>query len=494
MNQLSVIVLLHNMSREASNTLYSLSTQYQRDVLESEYQVIAIDNGTERSFDVEKLDDIGANVFLHNETQLAASPFWAINRTVEWLKSEYIAIAFNGGCLHSPGMIRSGLDALLSTANPFVYSLGWKLGPGQKQGSASISYDEREEQKLLSQISWKADGYGLFEASSPSRRTATDWYGPCTKSEMFFLRREDFIRLGGYDTAFSSEGGGFGNSDFFTRALQDNHLKAIRLLGEGTFQQYRQDTNEAESLKEDRARQREWELNHLRGYYRPKSFACGATYGETPANRTQSPEGKVEHAPSELASSIDPTHCFAEPSVNNQWCIVLGPTCAGKSTYLSRVRASMKAEAVPPVLFGTSFREEPQKRDEPCFVHYNLFNTTPGNSFEAIADLFDSCEFWNHIIQSAEAFRAVVLVCSKNTLIERARTRQWVEQVVTNLSMNVYDSERWVWVLEEVDLLALYQAWMAELERREIPYLLIDSSDSNYVQISEFQLSDTLSN
>lgn len=41
---LSVVVITHNMRREAERTLLSLSTAYQKGVEASEYEVIVIDN------------------------------------------------------------------------------------------------------------------------------------------------------------------------------------------------------------------------------------------------------------------------------------------------------------------------------------------------------------------------------------------------------------------------------------------------------------------
>src|SRR5216683_2592387 len=43
---LSVIVVVHNMAREAPRTLYSLSTTYQRHIAAEDYEVIVVDNGS----------------------------------------------------------------------------------------------------------------------------------------------------------------------------------------------------------------------------------------------------------------------------------------------------------------------------------------------------------------------------------------------------------------------------------------------------------------
>ena len=44
--KLSIIVIFHNMRREARRTLLSLSAQMQKGVPESDYEILAIDNGS----------------------------------------------------------------------------------------------------------------------------------------------------------------------------------------------------------------------------------------------------------------------------------------------------------------------------------------------------------------------------------------------------------------------------------------------------------------
>lgn len=49
--QVSVVVVVHNMQREAERTLYSLSAEYQRDIDPEDYEIIVVDNGSNPAFD-----------------------------------------------------------------------------------------------------------------------------------------------------------------------------------------------------------------------------------------------------------------------------------------------------------------------------------------------------------------------------------------------------------------------------------------------------------
>ena len=49
---LSVVVIVHNMAREAPRTLLSLSAGYQRHIRPEDYEVVVVDNGSTPPFDI----------------------------------------------------------------------------------------------------------------------------------------------------------------------------------------------------------------------------------------------------------------------------------------------------------------------------------------------------------------------------------------------------------------------------------------------------------
>ena len=58
---LSVVVVVFNMAREAPRTLLSLSPAYQRDIAAADYEIIVVDNGSEPPFDPAVLASLGGN-------------------------------------------------------------------------------------------------------------------------------------------------------------------------------------------------------------------------------------------------------------------------------------------------------------------------------------------------------------------------------------------------------------------------------------------------
>jgi 2-polyprenyl-3-methyl-5-hydroxy-6-metoxy-1,4-benzoquinol methylase len=88
--------------------------------------------------------------------------------------------------------------------------------------------------------------------------------------------------------------------------------------------------------------------------------------------------------------------------------------------------------------------------------------------------------------------RAVVLVASKQLILERVRKRRTLEHPALRAkregSNRSYNVARWLGLLEEVNLTVLYQAWCRELRHRGIPYMLVDASDDGYSIIEDEDL------
>src|ERR1700721_779016 len=78
--ELSVVVVVHNMAREAPRTLYSLSAAYQRHIAADDYEIIAAANGPTPPFDAKVIDGLDGNFRLLRLDPAPASPARAINR------------------------------------------------------------------------------------------------------------------------------------------------------------------------------------------------------------------------------------------------------------------------------------------------------------------------------------------------------------------------------------------------------------------------------
>lgn len=239
MLKLSIVVIFHNMRREARRTLYSLSAAHQANVEASEYEVIAIDNGSAQPLCAEEVERRGPNFRHHFFDTDSVSPVEAVNAGVDMAASEHVAVIVDGARMATPGLVWSTLKGLQMLPEPFVCALSWHLGPDIQGNSMQNGYDQTVEDRLLSSIEWKEDGYRLFEISTISPSSAHGFFGDVPpECSWFAMPRASFQRIGGFETQFRSPGGGFVNHDFRNRALSMSNITPVVLLGEGVFHQF----------------------------------------------------------------------------------------------------------------------------------------------------------------------------------------------------------------------------------------------------------------
>lgn len=236
--RLSVVVNFFDMRREAQRTLFSLTEGYQRGLDEGSHEVIVVDNGSRAPLDEADVRAFGPCFrYLYFEAT-APSPAAALNYGVEIAGGEMVMLVIDGARILSPGILRYALAVRGAFERPFVYTLSMHLGPQLQNESLLEGYGQNVEDELLKTVNWRHDGYDLFLISSLADSSRGGFFADLKESNCVALRREDYRRLGGFDERFASEGGGLANLDFFNRALQDDRLEPVMLLGEATFHQY----------------------------------------------------------------------------------------------------------------------------------------------------------------------------------------------------------------------------------------------------------------
>jgi glycosyltransferase involved in cell wall biosynthesis len=225
------------MQREAPRTLFTLSSEYQRNVTPDDYEVIAVDIGsTPPLSDTCPIDQFGRNFRIFHAAD-NPSPATAINEAARDAEGKAIAICIDGARMLSPKVVRHTIDALQMSKNPLVATLAWHLGPDVQNVSMERGYDQVEEDRLLSTIDWKSDGYELFRISSLAGSSGGGFFLPISESNFATVARTTWERLGGLEERFESPGGGLVNLDFYREACEICS-DLIVLLGEGTFHQF----------------------------------------------------------------------------------------------------------------------------------------------------------------------------------------------------------------------------------------------------------------
>jgi glycosyltransferase involved in cell wall biosynthesis len=92
----SIIVIVYSMPRQAMNTLYSLSQDYQRDLPSADYEIIVVENRSGACLNSEEVEELGPQFryFLRNET--GVSPAAAINFGFDQARGDYIGLMIDG--------------------------------------------------------------------------------------------------------------------------------------------------------------------------------------------------------------------------------------------------------------------------------------------------------------------------------------------------------------------------------------------------------------
>lgn len=237
MPDVSVVVVVYNMEREAPRTLRSLSAAYQRNIAADDYEVIVVDNGSSPPFDASVIDNLEGNFRIIRINPAPSSPAHALNVGLAAARGDVIGVMIDGARMVTPGLLHFARCGVGLYRRAVVATTGWYLGRDQQRWAVDGDYDQVREDALLASINWPEDGYRLFEIAAPDETTVDGWFGPFSESNALFLSRESWTLMGGVDERFDVPGGGFLNLDLMSRALDLPDRKFVVLLGEGAFHQ-----------------------------------------------------------------------------------------------------------------------------------------------------------------------------------------------------------------------------------------------------------------
>ena len=235
--EVSVVVVVYNIPREAGRTLRALSAAYQRHIAADDYEIIVVDNGSAPPFDRRIIERLPGHFRLIRIDRALPSPAQAINRGLAAARGDVIGVMIDGARIVTPGLLHFARHGARLYHQALVATLGWYLGHDFQALSVLAGYDAKREDVLLDSIQWPQDGYRLFEIATLDETSLDGWFSGIGESGALFMRRKSWDALGGFDERFDLPGGGLVNLDTWHRALALPDARPVILLAEATFHQ-----------------------------------------------------------------------------------------------------------------------------------------------------------------------------------------------------------------------------------------------------------------
>jgi hypothetical protein len=226
------------MGRELPRTLRSLSPIHQHEIKSDDYEVIVVDNGSTPPVDPDLLGTFEGRLRLERILPAPPSPARAANHGLRLAAGDLVGLVVDGARLVSPGLLAEARRVACLAPRPVITAPAYHLGPVRHMEATEVGYDQAAEDGLLAGSGWEADGYRLFDISTPAGSWGRGLFGPAGESSSLFCPRAIWNELGGLDERFALPGGGLVNHDLYRRACALEAVELIVLLGEGTFHQY----------------------------------------------------------------------------------------------------------------------------------------------------------------------------------------------------------------------------------------------------------------
>jgi glycosyltransferase involved in cell wall biosynthesis len=236
--KISIVVIVYKMAAQAENTVKSMLTDYQLEVVPHEYEVIIVENESPDLMRPEFIRALPENFNYYLRKDAESSPGPAVNYGAGKATGENICVLIDGARMLTPGAIKNMLLGHRLGESSVVSISGYHLGNEVQQEAVNSGYGYECERELLDSISWPDDGYRLFEISCLNASTRQGFFMPISESNCISIPRPIWDDLGGYDTRFDLRGGGLVNLDFYKRACEYPGAVHVILPGEGTFHQF----------------------------------------------------------------------------------------------------------------------------------------------------------------------------------------------------------------------------------------------------------------
>lgn len=280
---LSLVVVVHRMSRPAMRTLRSLQPDYQQGLRSNQYEVLIYENASQDPLTPDFIAGLPPN-FRHTWLEPgAASPVFALNRGLREARGAVVGSMIDGARIVTPGLLHKALMASRVHPRSVITTMGWYLGCDLQGVALGHGHSPDGESRLLASIGWPEQPYRLFEIATQDQSSVDGWVARISESNALFMPAALWSELGGYEPRFTSAGGGLANLDLLRRACDLPEVQHVLLCDEATFHQAHGGVSTNADAETHRQRGVQWRKEYLaiRGEaYRPADQRTRLLFGE----------------------------------------------------------------------------------------------------------------------------------------------------------------------------------------------------------------------
>lgn len=158
--------------------------------------------------------------------------------------------------------------------------------------------------------------------------------------------------------------------------------------------------------------------------------------------------------------------------------LVIGPSSAGKSTYINSV---LNKEKTAVVLANEIKNKSDLNKD--CIIHYNAFRPFK-NALKNVRNKLSSDPVLKLILKEGDQLNVQFLVLSKSTLLKRIILRRDVEPKLRESKEGKYPAGKILKLVLGFDYSNFYERWFSLFEKHQIPVNFVDASSMKFSDLS----------
>ncbi|MEI2642884.1 MAG: hypothetical protein V9G10_11275 [Candidatus Nanopelagicales bacterium] len=142
--RLSIVVVVHRMSRQAENTLRSFAAPYQLHMDPADFEIIVVENESEDLLGEERACAIAPNIRFFLRANEGRSPVPALVFGIGEARSDHLGLVIDGARMVTPRVLHYASAAFRITEDAVVAIPGYHLGANEQHRNPG--HDEEVEQ------------------------------------------------------------------------------------------------------------------------------------------------------------------------------------------------------------------------------------------------------------------------------------------------------------------------------------------------------------